>query len=118
MTNSVTEATSTSPSSAPDDPAVLDEIQRRVLWLSTLMVHHAGRPGGPIITVLDGHPSALAWVGSMQGVRAWPLGVSHYGESGTRDELYRQHGIDATSIAATCRTALNAILGLDEIGPR
>lgn len=66
----------------------------------------AGRPGVPVVTVLDGHPSALAWVGSMLGVRAWPLGVTRYGESGTRQELYREFQIDARAIAMTCRAAL------------
>ena len=66
----------------------------------------AGRPGVPVVTVLDGHPSALAWVGSMLGVRARPLGVTRYGESGTRDQLYREFQIDARAIAATCRAAL------------
>ena len=65
-----------------------------------------GRTGTPVVTVLDGHPSALAWVGSMLGVRAWPLGVTRYGESGTREDLYRDCGIDAPSIRQACHRAL------------
>src|SRR6185312_10256391 len=42
----------------------------------------------PIVTVLDGHPHALAWVGGALGARVLPLGVSRFGESGTQPELY------------------------------
>ncbi|TMA12921.1 MAG: pyruvate dehydrogenase [Deltaproteobacteria bacterium] len=61
---------------------------------------------GPVITVIDGHPSALAWVGSMLGVRSWPLGVTRFGESGTPDELYAACQIDWQSIASACRAAV------------
>jgi pyruvate dehydrogenase E1 component len=60
----------------------------------------------PVVSVIDGHPSALSWVGSMLGVRAWPLGVTRYGESGTRADLYRDHGIDAASIRRAAQAAL------------
>jgi pyruvate dehydrogenase E1 component len=59
-----------------------------------------------VVSVIDGHPSALSWVGSMLGVRAWPLGVTRYGESGTRADLYRDHGIDAASIRRAAQAAL------------
>jgi pyruvate dehydrogenase E1 component len=58
------------------------------------------------VTVLDGHPLALAWVGSMLGVHALPLGVTQYGQSGTPAELYREFGIDSDAIAAACFAAL------------
>jgi pyruvate dehydrogenase E1 component len=61
---------------------------------------------GPVITVIDGHPSALAWVGSMLGVRSWPLGVTRFGESGTPDELYAACQIDWQSIASACQAAV------------
>ncbi len=64
------------------------------------------RSGAPVVTVIDGHPSALAWVGSMLGVRAWPLGVSRYGESGTHADLYRDHGIGAAAIRRAAHAAL------------
>lgn len=67
-----------------------------------------GPPVGPAITVIDGHPSTLAWVGSMLGVPAWPLGVTRFGESATRQELFRDHQIDAAAIAETCRRAVRA----------
>ena len=65
-----------------------------------------GRGEPPVVTVLDGHPLALAWVGSMLGVHALPLGVTQYGQSGTPAELYREFGIDSDAIAAACFAAL------------
>ena len=53
-----------------------------------------------LITVIDGHPATLAWLGAVHGHRTVPLGVEHFGQTGTIDELYRHHGIDADSIVA------------------
>lgn len=61
----------------------------------------------PIVTVQDGHPHALAWVGGAIGARVFPLGVTRFGESGTRDDLYRACAIDAGSIVEA------ALLSLD-----
>lgn len=52
-----------------------------------------------IVTVTDGHPAALGWLGSVFGHRTRSLGVEHFGQSGTVDDLYRHFGIDANSIA-------------------
>lgn len=60
----------------------------------------------PVVTVIDGHPSALAWVGSMLGSPAWPLGVTGFGESGTPDELYKAADIDEEAISLACFAAL------------
>ena len=54
----------------------------------------------PIVTVHDGASHALAWVGSAFGQRAISLGVDQFGQSGSRQDLYRYMGIDALSIAA------------------
>ncbi len=51
-----------------------------------------------IVTVLDGHPATLAWLGAVQGHRLEALGVEHFGQTGTIGDLYRHHGIDANSI--------------------
>ena len=52
-----------------------------------------------IVTVLDGHPATLAWLGAVRGHRARALGVEHFGQSGTIADLYAHHGIDADAIA-------------------
>ena len=51
-----------------------------------------------LITVIDGHPATLAWLGSVTGHRTIPLGVEHFGQTGTIGELYRHFGISAESI--------------------
>lgn len=56
-------------------------------------------PHCAIITVTDGHPASLGWLGSVHGHRTRSLGVEHFGQSGTIDDLYRHFGIDANSIA-------------------
>jgi len=51
-----------------------------------------------IVTVIDGHPAALGWLGSVRGHRLEALGVEHFGQTGTIDDLYRAYGIDANAI--------------------
>jgi pyruvate dehydrogenase E1 component len=51
-----------------------------------------------IVTVIDGHPAALGWLGSVRGHRVEALGVEHFGQTGTIDDLYRAYGIDANAI--------------------
>jgi pyruvate dehydrogenase E1 component len=51
-----------------------------------------------IITVIDGHPATLGWLGSVRGHRLEALGVEHFGQTGTIDDLYRHHGLDANAI--------------------
>jgi len=72
---------------------------------------HIGRlldslaPDAAIITVIDGHPSTLSWLGSASGRRVFSLGVEHFGESGDIPDLYRVHGIDAEAILDACAAA-------------
>ena len=51
-----------------------------------------------IITVIDGHPATLSWLGSVAGHQSIPLGVEHFGQTGTIGDLHRHHGIDAAAI--------------------
>ena len=53
-----------------------------------------------IVTVLDGHPATLAWLGAVRGHRVRALGVEHFGQTGSIPELYRHYGIDANAIVA------------------
>jgi pyruvate dehydrogenase E1 component len=55
-------------------------------------------PDAALVTVLDGHPATLAWLGSATGRRVYPLGVDRFGQSGDIPDLYRIHGIDADAI--------------------
>jgi pyruvate dehydrogenase E1 component len=53
-----------------------------------------------MVTVLDGHPATLAWLGAVNGHRVRGLGVEHFGQTGSIPDLYRHYGIDANAIAA------------------
>ena len=55
-------------------------------------------PDAALVTVLDGHPAALSWLGTVAGHRAYPLGVTGFGESGDIPALYAKHRIDTDSI--------------------
>ncbi|HEY4163181.1 MAG TPA: transketolase, partial [Dongiaceae bacterium] len=50
------------------------------------------------VTVVDGHPASLSWLGGVFGHKVHPLGVEHFGQTGTVADLYRHYGIDALSI--------------------
>jgi pyruvate dehydrogenase E1 component len=56
-----------------------------------------------IVTVLDGHPAALGWLGAVHGHRTRALGVEHFGQTGSIADLYRHYGIDANSIVAAAQ---------------
>ena len=53
-----------------------------------------------IITICDAHPETLSWIGSVMGHRVRPLGVEHFGQSGSIDELYGHYGLDANAVLA------------------
>ena len=56
-----------------------------------------------IVTVIDGYPTTLSWLGSVAGHQTIPLGVEHFGQTGTIGDLYRHFGIDAATIAARAK---------------
>jgi pyruvate dehydrogenase E1 component len=51
-----------------------------------------------LITVMDGHPLALSWLGSVRGQRVVPLGIESFGQSGDIPDLYRAYKLDAAAI--------------------
>jgi pyruvate dehydrogenase E1 component len=56
-----------------------------------------------LVTVIDGHPATLAWLGSVNGHRTRALGVEHFGQTGSLAELYRHYGIDTNAIIAAAQ---------------
>ena len=52
----------------------------------------------PIVTVLDGHPHTLSFLGAVRNVPITCLGVDDFGQSGDVDDLYRYFGIDTDTI--------------------
>jgi len=60
--------------------------------------------GCGIVSVLDGHPATLAWLGAVNGHRVRALGVEHFGQTGSLQDLYRHYGIDANAIVAAAES--------------
>ena len=60
--------------------------------LSNLPAHCA------LITVIDGHPATLSWLGSVHGHKTIPHGVEHFGQTGTIGDLYQHFRIDAAAL--------------------
>jgi pyruvate dehydrogenase E1 component len=63
-------------------------------------------PETAIVTVIDGHPLTLSWLGSVAGQRIYPLGVDRFGQSGDIQDLYRTYGIDTDAILDAAARAL------------
>jgi pyruvate dehydrogenase E1 component len=72
-------------------------------------------PGAGIVTVTDGHPEALTWIGGVFGHRIKPLGVEHFGQSGTIADLFRHYRIDADAILDACAAALVSRHGVRQV---
>ena len=54
---------------------------------------------GRLVTILDGSPSALSWLGGVIGQRVHPLGLDRFGQTGDLPDLYRDYELDADAIA-------------------
>jgi len=55
-------------------------------------------PGAGLVTVLDGSPGALSWLGGVTGMRVSPLGIDRFGQTGDLPDLYRTYRLDAEAI--------------------
>ena len=62
-------------------------------------------PNAALVTVLDGAPATLSWLGSVKGQRVHPLGVSTFGQSGDIPDLYKTYGLDTAAIVDACAQA-------------
>jgi len=60
-----------------------------------------------LVTVLDGHPLALSWLGSVRGQRVVPLGIESFGQSGDIPDLYRTYKLDAAAIVDAVARAIS-----------
>jgi pyruvate dehydrogenase E1 component len=69
-------------------------------------------PDAALITVIDGHPATLSWLGAVSHQRVQPLGVEHFGQSGDIPDLYSVYrlGVDAI-IDAAAQALLGRVLG-------
>jgi pyruvate dehydrogenase E1 component len=62
--------------------------------------------GASIVSVLDGHPAAHAWLGAVRGQLVMALGPDHFGQSGDVTDLYAEYEIDSAAILDACAEAL------------
>jgi pyruvate dehydrogenase E1 component len=51
-----------------------------------------------LVTLLDGSPAALSWLGSVRGQRVSPLGLDRFGQTGSLGDLYREYRLDVDAI--------------------
>ncbi len=55
-------------------------------------------PNASIVTVLDGSPAALSWLGAVRAMRVSPLGTDRFGQTGDLPDLYRTYRLDKDAI--------------------
>jgi len=55
-------------------------------------------PGAGLVTVLDGSPATLSWLGGVKGMAVSPLGTDRFGQTGDLPDLYRTYRLDADAI--------------------
>jgi pyruvate dehydrogenase E1 component len=63
-------------------------------------------PGAALVSVLDGHPAAHAWLGGVRGNRIVPMGVSRFGQAGDIPDLYKEYGLDTDALLDACAQAM------------
>jgi pyruvate dehydrogenase E1 component len=51
-----------------------------------------------LVTILDGAPAALSWIGGVCGHRVSPLGTERFGQTGDLPDLYRHHRLDVDAM--------------------
>jgi pyruvate dehydrogenase E1 component len=64
--------------------------------VETLLAPLAAHAG--LVTVVDGAPSTLSWLGGVRGMRVSPLGTERFGQTGDLPDLYRAYRLDADAI--------------------
>ena len=64
--------------------------------VETLLAPLSPRAG--LVTIIDGSPSTLSWLGGVRGMRTSPLGTDRFGQTGDLPDLYRTYRLDANAI--------------------
>ncbi|MEQ8406116.1 MAG: hypothetical protein RKE49_13545 [Oceanicaulis sp.] len=62
-------------------------------------------PDAKLVTVIDGAPQTLSWLGSVKGHQTTALGVETFGQTGDLPDLYEAYGISAAKILEACEEA-------------
>ena len=55
-------------------------------------------PGAGLITLIDGSPGTLSWLGSVDGRKVRPLGVERFGQTGNLPDLYAEYRLDSNAV--------------------
>lgn len=77
---------------------------RAARWTGSGAISHAAKLLAPLsttaglVTICDGSPATLSWLGSVRGHRVSPLGVDSFGQTGDLPDLYREYRVDAEAI--------------------
>jgi pyruvate dehydrogenase E1 component len=59
-------------------------------------------PGAGLVTVVDGSPATLSWLGGVLGQRVSSLGLDSFGQVGDLPDLYRHYRLDVDAIVDAC----------------
>ena len=70
--------------------------ERRPCHIEALLAPLASDAG--IVTLIDGSPAALSWLGSVCGQRVSPLGIDRFGQTGDLPDLYRTYRLDPEAV--------------------
>ena len=76
----------------------------RISTVETLLAPLSRDAG--LVTVIDGAPSTLSWLGSVRGMRLRALGLETFGQSGDLPDLYAKYRLDADAILDGCADLL------------
>jgi pyruvate dehydrogenase E1 component len=63
-------------------------------------------PSARLVSLVDGHPATLSWLGAVRGQTVEALGVETFGQSADLPDLYRTYGLDADAVVAAAARAL------------
>ncbi len=55
-------------------------------------------PRAGLVTVLDGSPGALSWLGGVKGMRISPLGIDRFGQTGDLPDMFHTYRLDTEAI--------------------
>ena len=59
-------------------------------------------PDAGLVTVVDGAPATLSWLGGVRGQRVSALGLDSFGQVGDLPDLYRHYRLDVDAIVEAC----------------
>ncbi len=73
---------------------------REVSHAETLLGKLSANAG--LVTIIDGSPATLSWIGGVLGQRVSSLGADSFGQVGDLQDLYHHYRLDADAIVEAC----------------